>query len=82
MAGCQLHSNQPPFKSLALSPSGQSAPPHLRLPARAKPLACSAASLGFKEIHAEARPGDVMAGAGGAAGPSLDVRHQHPGKTV
>ncbi len=31
--------------------------------------ACFAAGLGFKEIHVEARPGDVMAGAGGAVGP-------------
>jgi hypothetical protein len=30
----------------------------------------------------EALPGDVMAGAGGAAGPALDVRHQPPGRTV
>ena len=30
----------------------------------------------------EARPGDVMAGAGGAAGPAPDVRHQPPGRTV
>lgn len=44
--------------------------------------ACFAADLGFKEIHVEARPGDVMAGAGGAAGPAPDVllvRHQPPG---
>ena len=36
---------------------------------------CFAANLGFKEIHVEARPGDVMAwpqGAG-AAGPAQDV---------
>ena len=43
---------------------------------------CFAAGLGFKEIHVEARPGDVMAGAGGAAGPALDVRHQPPDKPV
>ena len=41
---------------------------------------CFAADLGFKEIHVEARAGDVMAGAGGAAGPAPDVRHQPPGK--
>jgi hypothetical protein len=29
----------------------------------------------------EALPGDVMAGAGGAAGPAPDVRHQPPGRT-
>ena len=40
---------------------------------------CFAADLGFKEIHVEARAGDVMAGAGGAAGPAPDVRHQPPG---
>jgi hypothetical protein len=41
---------------------------------------CFAADLGFKEKHVEARAGDVMAGAGGAAGPAPDVRHQPPGK--
>jgi len=44
--------------------------------------ACFAADLGFKEIHVKARLGDVMAGAGGEAGPAPDVRHQPPGKTV
>jgi hypothetical protein len=43
---------------------------------------CFAADLGFKEIHVEARPGDVMAGAGGAAGPAPDVRHQPPGEEI
>ena len=38
--------------------------------------------LGFKEIHVEARPGDVMAGAGGAAGPAPDVCHQTPVTTI
>ncbi len=38
--------------------------------------ACFAADLGFTEIHVDARAGDVMAGAGGAAGPAPDVRHQ------
>ena len=41
---------------------------------------CFAADLGYKEIHVEARAGDVMAGAGGAAGPAPDVRHQPPGQ--
>jgi hypothetical protein len=44
--------------------------------------ACFAAGLGFKEIHVEARSGDVMAGAWGAAGPAPDVRHHPPGKIV
>ncbi len=39
---------------------------------------CREASLGFREVHVEARAGDVMAGAGGAAGPAPDVRHQPP----
>ena len=39
---------------------------------------CRAADLGYREIHVEARAGDVMAGAGGAAGPAPDVRHQPP----
>ncbi len=43
---------------------------------------CFAASFGFKEIHVEARPSYVMAGAEGAAGPAPDVRHQPPDKTV
>ena len=44
--------------------------------------ACFAADLGFKEIYVDALAGAVMAGAGGAAGPAPDVRHQLPGKTV
>ena len=32
-----------------------------------------------QEFQVEARAGDVMAGAGGAAGPAPDVRHQPPG---
>ena len=45
--------------------------------AAAKP--CRAADMGFREIQVEARPGDVMAGGGGAAGPAPDIRHQPPG---
>ena len=41
---------------------------------------CREAGLGFREVHFEARAGDVMAGAGGAAGPAPDVRHQPPGE--
>ncbi len=33
-----------------------------------KAKACFAADIGFNEIHVEARPGDVMAGAGGGGG--------------
>ena len=33
----------------------------------------------LQEFQVEARAGDVMAGAGGAAGPAPDVRHQPPG---
>ena len=40
---------------------------------------CRAADLGIREIQVEARPGDVMAGGGGAAGPAPDIRHQPPG---
>ena len=44
--------------------------------------ACSAADLGFREMHLDVRAGDVMAGEGGAAGPAPDVRHQPEGKIV
>ena len=40
-----------------------------------------AEDLGYREIQVEALAGDVMAGAGGAAGPAPDVRHQPPGDT-
>ena len=40
---------------------------------------CRAADLGYWQIQVEALAGDVMAGAGGAAGPAPDVRHQPPG---
>jgi hypothetical protein len=43
--------------------------------------ACREAGLGFREVHVEALAGDVMAGAGGAAGPAQDVQHQPPGDT-
>ena len=43
---------------------------------------CRAADLGYREIQVEARAGDVMAGAGGAAGPAPDVRHQPPGDVI
>ena len=42
---------------------------------------CFQAKLGYREIQVAARPGDVMAGAGGGAGPAPDVRHQRPGET-
>ena len=44
--------------------------------------ACFAARLGFqvKEIHVEARPGNVMVGEGEGGG--LDGRHQPPGRRV
>jgi hypothetical protein len=41
---------------------------------------CREAGLGFREVHVEVRACDVMAGAGGAAGPAPDVRHQPPGE--
>ncbi len=34
------------------------------------------------KILVDARASDVMAGAGVAAGPAPDVRHQPPGKTI
>ncbi len=44
--------------------------------------ACFTADLGFKEIHVEALAGDVMVGAGAAAGAVQDVCHQPPGTTI
>ena len=46
--------------------------------AAAKLGPCCAANMGFREIHVEARPGDVMAGGGGAAGPAPDIQHHQP----
>ena len=40
---------------------------------------CRAAKLGIKEIQVEVLTSDVMAGAGGGAGPAPDVRHQPDG---
>ena len=40
---------------------------------------CREANLGIRKIQVEARAGDVMAGGGGAAGPTPDVRHQPAG---
>ena len=44
--------------------------------------ACFAVDLCFKEIYVDDLASDVMAGAGGAAGPVPDICHQPPGKTV
>ena len=44
--------------------------------------ACRAAKAGIRTIQVEARAGDVMAGAGGAAGPAPDVRHQPSGDVL
>ena len=71
-----MSTEQQRLKSLALPPSGLGPSRHIRA---SKP--CFAAGFGFKEILVEARPGDVMEGAGGAAGPAPEVRHQPPGKT-
>ncbi len=35
--------------------------------------------MGVREIQVDVRTSDVMAGAGGAAGPAPDVRHQPEG---
>ena len=43
---------------------------------------CFQAQLGFREIHVQARAGDVMAGGGGAAGPAQSIRHQPPGARI
>ena len=56
-----MSTEQQPLKSLALPPSGLGSSRHI---SASKP--CFAAGLGFKEILVEARPGDVMAGAGRA----------------
>ncbi len=37
---------------------------------------CHAAKMGILQIQVNFRTADVMAGAGSAAGPALDVRHQ------
>ena len=44
--------------------------------------ACRAAKAGIRTILVEARAGDIMAGAGGAAGPAPDVRHQPQGDVL
>jgi hypothetical protein len=40
---------------------------------------CRAANLGIRELQVDVRTSDVMAGAGGGAGPAPDVRHQPDG---
>ncbi len=40
---------------------------------------CSAANMGIREIQVDVRTSDVLAGAGSAAGPAPDVRHQPEG---
>jgi hypothetical protein len=43
---------------------------------------CSTAKQGIREIQVDVRTSDVMAGAGGAAGPAPDVRHQPAGTVL
>jgi hypothetical protein len=43
---------------------------------------CSTAAMGIREIQVDVRTSDVMAGAGGAAGPAPDVRHQPAGTAL
>ena len=50
--------------------------------ATSAPPPASPPTLAFREIHVEARPGDVMTRAGGADGPALDVCDQHPGTPI
>ena len=40
---------------------------------------CRAAKMGIQEIQVDVLTSDVMAGAGGGAGPAPDVRHQPEG---
>ncbi len=40
---------------------------------------CSAAKMGIREIQVDIQTSEVMADAGGAAGPAQDVRHQPEG---
>ena len=40
---------------------------------------CSTAKMGIREIQVDVLTSDVMAGAGGSAGPAPDVRHQPEG---
>ncbi len=40
---------------------------------------CSAANMGIREIQVDVCTSDIMAGAGGGAGPTPDVRHQPAG---
>jgi hypothetical protein len=49
----------------------------LRHIAASKP--CRAAKLGIRKIQVDVRTSDVMAGAGGGAGPAPDVQHQPEG---
>ena len=45
-------------------------------------IPCKDANLGYWEIQVEAPAGDVIAGAGGAAGQAPGVGHQPPGDTL
>ena len=64
--------------------SGLSVPTHPLLQCLLRRRARLGFNLKLEEIHVEALPGNlnVMAGAGGSAGPEPDVRHQPPGRTL
>ena len=79
---CQLNSYQQPFKSRALGYSSIGPGWSAAALASGRPaLRWTSASTRSMLIIGPAA-GDVMAGAGGAAGPAPDVRHQPPGTTV
>ena len=69
--------------------TGQQLPANVSQPGFSQSLqSCLGASAQFQslarcgqdqEFQVQARAGDVMAGAGGAAGPAPDVRYQPPG---
>ena len=79
---CQLNSYQQPFKSRALGYSSIGPGRSAAALASGRPASrwTSASTRSMLIIGPAA--GDVMAGAGGAAGPAPDVRHQPPGTTV
>ena len=64
-------------RGLFLSPSLAAVHRHI---AASRP--CSAAKMGIREIQVDVRTSDVLAGAGGAAGPAPDVRHQPEGAVL
>ena len=75
---CSMHFDRPTGQQQLAQPGFSQAalPPAASKPARQWVPTCKSLARQDSDFQVEARAGDVMAGAGGAAGPARYVRHR------